>query len=111
MEIALQNDKFNRFSTFLDPPSIGFMTKMVNELKYVKVHEDKINTNNEGDLEVCDELFRLFNSDKNPLLNKQNFIRENKTHVSMSVGDIIFIDDDYYICRTMGFTMLQNINL
>ena len=46
-----------------------------------------------------DVLFRLFNSDKNPILEdaeKMQEIRKNKSHTSMSTGDIVVLQDQTF---------------
>lgn len=106
---AYKNNDFLKFGMFLNPPSNEWMQNMVTNLSYVKVYNGEINTNNTETEEVCNKIFNLFNGDDNPLStqSKQNFIRENNTHTSMSIGDIIYINDGYYICRTMGFSKLN----
>jgi hypothetical protein len=53
--------------------------------------------------------FELFNSEKNPLssIEKQKYIRDNKLHTSMSVGDIININNEYWICCGIGWKKLD----
>ena len=43
-----------------------------------------------------DKLFQLFNSDKNPILADEDKMREikaNKSHTSMSIGDVVVLQD------------------
>src|SRR5581483_1584588 len=56
-----------------------------------------------------EELFELFNSDDNPLTNEscQDFLCKHKLHTSMSVGDMIRRDDDYYVVAGIGFQKLN----
>lgn len=52
-----------------------------------------------------DETFATFNTDDNPLstLEIQQVICENNLHTSMSVGDVISVDDDIYTVSGFGF--------
>jgi len=46
------------------------------------------------------------NYDLNPMSNKemQTWIRHNKvSHTSMSVGDVIALDDTFYVCDEIGW--------
>ena len=46
-----------------------------------------------------DQLFRFFNSDKNPILEneeKMREIRNNKSHTSMSTGDVVILQDQTF---------------
>ena len=49
--------------------------------------------------------------DLNPLCDAkyQKLIKEYKTHTSMSIGDIICLDDDYYVVQPMGFNKMEKI--
>jgi len=59
------------------------------------------------DLAVLDTIFYLMNHDEiNPMSNKemQTWIRENKvSHTSMSVGDVIELDNKTFVCATVGW--------
>lgn len=51
---------------------------------------------------MLEDLFCKYNhEDKNPLgsVNGQKFVRENKTHTSMSVGDVIQVNEKYFVCE------------
>ena len=54
-------------------------------------------------------LFELFNSDNNPLSTKehQQYIKENELHTSMSVGDVISVNERFYVVG-MGFKEVIN---
>lgn len=54
-------------------------------------------------------VFIMFNSPSNPLSSKyyQNWMKENEIyHTSMSVGDIIKIDDEFFVCDRVGWKKL-----
>lgn len=60
---------------------------------------------------ILDDVFALFNdNDKNPLGNQtyQTLIRANRLHTSMSVGDILYIEDTktWYVVCGLGFAKL-----
>lgn len=59
--------------------------------------------------EFLENMFRRFNSEENPLSapEYQKRIRDIKAHTSMNTGDIIQIDDDYYVVSGWGFTKLN----
>lgn len=50
-------------------------------------------------------LFERFNSESNPLLveEKQEYIKKNNLHTSMSIADIIKLEDRYFIVSSCGF--------
>ena len=56
---------------------------------------------------VLDKIFQLMNKyGTNPMSTDemQNWIKENKgSHTSMSVGDVIIIDNNIYVCATVGW--------
>ena len=61
-----------------------------------------------------DDLFRIFNGAdsiyKNPLASAdgQNKIKELRvSHTSMSVGDIVVMDNETYLCRPAGWTKMK----
>ena len=46
-----------------------------------------------------DQVFQLFNSEKNPILADEDKMREikaNKSHTSMSVGDVVVLQDKIF---------------
>ena len=61
---------------------------------------------------ILEEIFKLFNSYKtNPMsINEmQDWIKENKvSHTSMSVGDIVILDNDIYVCANEGWKKVIN---
>jgi hypothetical protein len=72
---------------------------------YVNVYELSnviLDNNVENYLE---DLFKLFNSGDNPLCSneKQSLIQKSKSHTSMSVGDVVCIDENYYMVCPTGF--------
>ena len=71
-----------------------------------------IKINGEKDLfNFFDTLFKRFNSDDNPLTHPilQKMIAKNGLHTSMSVGDIIKFNNDYYCVTGMGFKKVINL--
>jgi hypothetical protein len=54
---------------------------------------------------IFEDIFREFN---NPLVNHQEYIRNNDTHTCMSVGDLIKLDDRLYIVASMGFLEIKD---
>lgn len=67
--------------------------------------------NNEDETDcLLENLFVRFNStDVNPLQSEeaQKMIKQNKTHTSMSLGDIIKLNDKYYMLGMLGFQKLE----
>ena len=59
---------------------------------------------------ILDDIFELFNSDNNPLSNPgiQGIIFQYKLHTSMSIGDIIKLNDEYYVVRSSGFMKIED---
>ena len=60
-------------------------------------------------VEYLENLFKKFNSNENPLSNEeyQTKIKESKCHTSMSTGDVIQIDDDFYVVGGTGFKKIN----
>lgn len=77
------------------------------DIHYFKIYEFNKNENVTID-SYLDELFALFNNDENPLSEKyyQEIIINNKLHTSMSMGDVIKINNEYYIVCGIGFKKL-----
>lgn len=73
---------------------------------YVKVPFAYITDDRQQEL-INNRIYARLNDDTlNPLIidEKQEFIRENKLHTSMSIGDIISYDGkDFWIVRDIGF--------
>jgi len=59
---------------------------------------------------VLDKIFSLFNHySTNPMSREeaQQWIRNNNvSHTSMSIGDVVALDDEYYVCDTEGWTKI-----
>jgi len=55
-------------------------------------------------------LYSFFNMPTNLFTSPsiQEFIRKHNLHTSMSVGDIVAFDNDYYIVASIGFEHLHN---
>lgn len=60
---------------------------------------------------ICERLYRVMNHDEaNPLScyhvdgGHQAWVRANKTHTSMSVGDVICVMGEYIMCNDFGWT-------
>lgn len=72
---------------------------------HVKIYEILTQMDLDNYLEHC---FSRFNSDNNPLLEEpyQKFIKENKLHTSLSVGDVIQLEDKFYVCKGFGWEEL-----
>jgi hypothetical protein len=62
--------------------------------------------------DILEQLFLLFNRyQTNPMSTDemQNWIKENKvSHTSMSVGDIVILDNDIYVCANEGWKKVIN---
>lgn len=61
------------------------------------------------DIEICSDAFARFNAENNPLTSDYHqkwLSTSGATHTSMSVGDIIAIDDVLYIVVPTGFRKL-----
>ena len=81
-------------------------TDKIKKEDIVKTHVKMPDTN--VFFKTPDQAFEIFNGDDNPFANKeiQEFIRKVCTHTSMSVGDIVVIDDIYHICENIGWRTL-----
>lgn len=73
---------------------------------------DKEPEKEKTDLQICDDMFSLFNNDKNNPLSTnemQKILEErNIDHTSMSVGDIVQIGKKRYICVNVGWHLMEN---
>ena len=62
---------------------------------------------------VLERIFSLYNTDtgetKNPLLypKEHEFVIKNKTHTSMSIGDVVQINEQFYVCEDEGWRELK----
>ena len=80
---------------------------------YLMVYDSDISikANNEKELfKFFDSLFKQFNSEDNPLTHPtlQKMIAKHKSHTSMSVGDIIKFNNNYYCVAGLGYTKVIN---
>lgn len=65
-----------------------------------------------SDIDFLDEIYNKFNSfsdnplgaSKNPA--KQEYLKDKRLHTSMSVGDVVQIDDKYWVIRGSGFAQI-----
>lgn len=61
-----------------------------------------------GDVEentILEEIFADFNMDEHPFVKYP--LPNNCHHTSMSVGDIVQIDSNYYICQSSGWKLID----
>ncbi|AZL89600.1 hypothetical protein QKC54_gp0925 [Megavirus baoshan] len=60
-------------------------------------------------IEHLDDVFEKFNNYHNPLNKKelQKKVKKYHTHTSMSVDDIIKIDDSYFLVTDFGFDVID----
>lgn len=81
--------------------------------RYIIVDNFKqyVNVKDEDDVDdFLNGMFKKYNnSETNPLCtnDKQQFIKDNQTYTSMSVGSIIQIDDAKWVCRGLGWRKLD----
>lgn len=66
----------------------------------------------EDDYAVCEMVFHLMNSPAHitDFVDEhvsQDHIREQKSHTSTSVGDIVQVDDKFYYCDDFGFELIE----
>lgn len=80
---------------------LGMYTPVMEELSdvYEQTCEFDCSVKRDNINELLESLMRYLNMDNRP---------NGKYHKSLSVGDIICIDGDSYICRTLGF---EKVNL
>jgi hypothetical protein len=78
------------------------------DTNYACVYEiPHVKTNTEVEkYKYFESLFQLFNSEENPLSLKQEMIGKNHTHTSMSVGDIISYEGEFYLITGNGFKLI-----
>lgn len=71
---------------------------------YYRLIYEKNDTVTEID-QYLNSLFELFNSEHNPLCRQkyQNLIKNLNSHTTMGVGDVVRINDQYYIVASFGF--------
>lgn len=82
------------------------------EDKYIKIYEGEYSYNEkliEDVYDLLDGIFDTFNNDDlsplsyNVSQENQQKVKDNKTHTSMSINDIIEINDRFYIVKENGF--------
>jgi len=83
------------------------------EKDYIKVLDKEINPDhkdnrwsNFGEFQIMDFFFEKLN------LEPENYILplpEGATHTSMSIGDIIVIDNDAFICCPIGWEQIKTL--
>jgi len=58
---------------------------------------------------ILEGLFRMMNQESNPMTTNemQDWIRNNVTHTSMSVGDVVSINDMYFVCMNECWKEVQ----
>lgn len=66
----------------------------------------------EDDYAVCEMVFHLMNSPAHveSFVNEhvsQDHIREQRSHTSTSVGDIVQVDKKFYYCDNFGFELIE----
>lgn len=66
----------------------------------------------DNDIQILEKIFVILNGPENPLSRKkkQEWIKENlqpDPHTSMSIGDIVKVDDTYYICNDVGWDEIE----
>lgn len=91
--------KFDNIDLMLDTSKI---TKENIQKTHVKMPSPPI------EIETPDDAFSLYNGEDNPLVTKENqiFIKNVRTHTSMSVGDIVSINGILYLCEDFVWRIL-----
>ena len=58
--------------------------------------------------EALDFIFRLFNGQDNPLgiPEKQDYIKKCRLHTSMSIGDVVVMNGEMWVCKFQGWERL-----
>jgi len=76
---------------------------LLDENEYMEVHQERLSPCE--DQERLQTILRLFTSPSNPLIkgNKQEFLRTNRLHVSMTSGDVVMLMDRAYVLTGLGF--------
>jgi hypothetical protein len=87
--------------------------KLVPMELYVKVYEDELKKMFKiakmigycHILEILQSIYNYYNGDKNPLIaiSAKAFVNKHHIHTTMTIGDMIQIDDDTYIMTGEGF--------
>lgn len=110
-EVGLEETMKNYVLGGLDKQAIDIVTRKNITDAWDVVAEGKIASSKfEGDLEICEKLFSETNSDLLSSDKAQEKIRASKAHhTSMSVGDIVQIDSEYYLCVGFGFKKVTDL--
>lgn len=89
---------------YINPEKI--LTEDYVRTKYENVYEEDVSEVilNIGD--YLEKIFQKFNSNKNPLINNLS-IREKVKHTSMSVGDVIELNNIMYVVCICGFVEIS----
>lgn len=101
----------NTINTLLVSNETDLKTVQFDQDYYLEMCENTIEKESfseEDIFGILEDIFREFNSDNNPLVNHQEYIRNNDSHTSMSVGDLIKLDDRLYIVASMGFLEIKD---
>jgi dTDP-4-dehydrorhamnose reductase len=56
--------------------------------------------------EICEEIFKQTNLYDGEIWEALHPLPARRSHTALSVGDVIIINGDRYICRDMGFELL-----
>lgn len=102
IKIYYYNDHFiakNIYYLFGEIPD-NFRNNHFNEKNYSHVHSGVILQHDDNIHETLEKIFELFNSAENPLYHK---VVDTRTHTSMSICDIILLNNKYYIVSSIGF--------
>lgn len=100
---------------FSEIASFGHVTKELMEKYHVLVYEyeDTVPTTDFYPLEYIDRIYTKFNKyEENPLSGlvsstNQKRIEDLDTHTSMSIGDIIQLDQDMYTVTQFNFVKIE----
>ena len=98
---------------FLPDAMFGFMLKppTAEEFKtFIKVYDATYDIEDiqDGDISsILEGLYELFNSDKNPLGDQQDFVKEDLLATSMTTGCVILLNNVKYVVAGIGFKKLS----
>ncbi|HMP28081.1 MAG TPA: hypothetical protein PKD85_00690 [Saprospiraceae bacterium] len=101
------------FLTSADSAFTNILFGHINKSKFGETHklvyEEPFDSKREK-LEILEKLFERFNDPENPLGSpeKQEFIKSNRLHTSMSVGDVVIFkvegaEDETWVCQNFGW--------
>lgn len=80
--------------------------QIFNNNNYIKVYDLEYTTTH-NTIKYLESLFDKFNSNENPLLKTQNVFSDDKTHIKMSIGDVIKYHSNYYVVMGCGFRKIS----